>query len=73
MRYNATVTLADGAAQADVDSAIACLRSKGDATGIVRVHTDTMLARGASSSSAATDKTRVSVVVPQTASSSSPP
>jgi ABC-type antimicrobial peptide transport system permease subunit len=68
VRYNATVTLADGAAQADVDSAIACLRSKGDATGIVRVHTDTMLARGTGSSSAATDKTRVSVVVPQTAS-----
>jgi len=65
IRYDTTVGMDADAAEKDVDAVVARLRDAG-ARRVERVERRTMLARGKGGSASATEKTRVSVMVPRT-------
>lgn len=65
IRYDTTVGMDADAAEKDVGAVVARLRDA-DARRVERVERRTMLARGKGGSASATDKTRVSVMVPRT-------
>ena len=65
VHYDTTIGLADGSTELDVRQVMDYLDSTGKASDLVRVDLHNMQAEGTGASSSATEKTRVSVVVPQ--------
>lgn len=67
VHYDTTIGLTDDANELDVRKVIGYLDSTGKVSGIVRVDQRNMQAEGTGASTSATEKTRVSVIVPQDA------